>query len=165
MRCTVRRAAPKDAQALDALHKASVRALCAKAYSARQIEAWLTGRGPADYCRAMLAGEAMFVAERDGQVVGFASIKSDVLMGLYVDPERGRGVGAVLLGLAEQHVREEGAAVLSLQATLNAVTFYQSHGFVADRTNSVLRGDRKLAVVDMSKWLAGGVVRWPLQGL
>jgi putative acetyltransferase len=155
MRCTVRRAAPKDAQALDALHKASVRALCAGTYSARQIEAWLAGRGPADYCRAMLAGETMLVAERDGQVVGFACVKQERLIGLYVDPVRGRGAGPTLLRLAEQHVRDEGSAVLSLQATLNAVAFYQRHGFVAERKATVLRGGRELAVVDMSKRLAG----------
>ena len=155
MFCTVRRAVPRDAQALDALHKASVRALCAKAYSARQIEAWLGGRSPADYCRAMIAGERMFVVERDGLVVGFASIKGERLRGLYVDPVHGRGAGPLLLGRAEQHVREEGAAVLSLQATLNAVAFYQRHGFVADRNNSVVRGGRELAVVDMSKRLSG----------
>jgi putative acetyltransferase len=155
MSCTVRRAAPKDAQALDALHKASVRALCAQAYSARQIEAWLSDRSPADYCRAMIAGRTMFVAERDGLVVGFASIKGERLMGLYVDPVRGRGTGPLLLGRAERHVRDEGAADLSLQATRNAVAFYRRHGFVADRNNSVVRGGRKLAVVDMSKRLPG----------
>jgi putative acetyltransferase len=153
MSCTVRRAVPRDAQALDALHKASVRALCARAYSARQIEAWLGGRGPADYCRAMIDGETMFVAERNGQIVGFASVRADVLRSLYADPVSGRGAGSVLLRLAEHHVRDEGATVLSLQATLNAVTFYQRHGFLADRKATVLRGGLKLAVVDMSKRL------------
>jgi len=154
MHCTVRRAAPKDAQAVDALHKASVRALCAKVYSTRQIEAWLGGRSPADYCRAMIAGETMLVAERGGQVVGFAWVKEEMLVGLYVDPVRGRGAGPTLLRSAEQHVRDEGAAILSLQATLNAVAFYQRHGFVADRDTSVVRGGRELAVVDMSKRLS-----------
>jgi len=155
MFCTVRRAVPRDAQALDALHKASVRALCARAYSARQIEAWLGGRDPADYCRAMIDGETMFVAERNGQIVGFASVRTDVLWSLYVDPVGGRGAGSVLLRFAEQHVRAGGAALLSLQATLNAVPFYRRHGFLADRKATVARGGLRFSVVDMSKRLGG----------
>ena len=104
-----------------ALHKASVRALCVGAYSTQEIEAWLAEREPAGFRHAMTdGGETMLVAERDGAVVGFASIKGTMLFGLYVDPAKGRGAGRLLLEAVEDEVRRHGATVLSLQATLNA---------------------------------------------
>ena len=44
---TIRPAGLADAEALCALHKASVRALCVGAYTMQEIEAWLSEREPA----------------------------------------------------------------------------------------------------------------------
>ena len=137
------------------MHKASVRALCRGAYTADEIEAWLREREPRGFRHAMTdGGEAMLVAECDGAVVGFASIKGTVLFGLYVDPATGRGAGRVLLAAAEDEVRRRGASVLSLQATLNAVPFYRQHGFMRQDRATVRRGGRDLAVLDMIKALS-----------
>jgi len=87
-RCIVRRAVPEDAVAICDLHKASVRSLCAGAYSPEQIEAWLAPRRADDYRKAMtVGGEMMFVGECARRIVGFASIKASMLTGLYVDPD------------------------------------------------------------------------------
>jgi putative acetyltransferase len=151
---TIRPAKPADAEALCALHKASVRALCLGAYTADEIEAWLREREPQGFRHAMTdGGETMLVAEHDGAVVGFASIKATVLYGLYVDPAKGRGAGRVLLLAAEDEVRRRGASVLSLQATLNAVPFYRKHGFMRQERSTVRRGGRDLAVLEMTKVL------------
>ena len=151
---TIRPATPAEAEALCALHKASVRSLCLGAYTADEIEAWLRDREPASYRQAMTAGgETMLVAERDGAVAGFASIKETMLFGLYVDPVRGRGSGRILLQAVEEEVRRRGAAVLSLQATLNAVPFYRKHGYMRQDRSTVRRGGRDLAVLDMTKSL------------
>jgi putative acetyltransferase len=151
---TIRPAGLADAEAMCALHKAAVRSLCVGAYTADEIEAWLRDREPAGYRHAMTdGGETMLVAERDGAVVGFVSIKQSMLSGLYVDPGRGRGAGRLLLEAAEDLVRWGGATVLSLQATLNAVPFYREHGFMRQDRSSVRRGGRDLAVLDMTKAL------------
>lgn len=151
---TIRPAGLADAEALCALHKAAVRRLCLGAYTSEEIEAWLAEREPAGFRQAMTdGGETMLVAERDGAVAGFASIKGTVLFALYVDPARGRGAGRLLLAAVEDEVRRRGAAVLSLQATLNAVPFYRKHGFMRQDRSTVRRGGRDLAVLDMIKVL------------
>lgn len=152
---TIRPATPADAEALCALHKEAVRRLCLGAYAAEEIEAWLREREPDGFRRAMsTGGETVLVAERDGAVAGFASIKGTVLFGLYVDPATGRGAGQVLLQAAEDEVRQTGAAVLSLQSTLNAVPFYRKHGYMRQARSTVRRGGRDLAVLDMIKALS-----------
>ena len=151
----IRPAGLADAEAMCALHKAAVRRLCLGAYTAKEIEAWLSEREPAGFRHAMTdGGETMLVAERDGAVVGFASIKATVLFGLYVDPAKGRGAGRVLLAAAEGEVRRRGATVLSLQATLNAVPFYRQHGFMRQERSTVRRGGRDLAALEMIKTLS-----------
>jgi putative acetyltransferase len=152
---TIRPAELADAEAMCALHKAAVRALCVGAYSGEEIEAWLRDREPAGFRQAMTqGGETMLVAERDGTVAGFASIKGTMLFGLYVDPAKGRGAGRLLLAAVEDEVRRRGAAVLTLQATLNAVPFYRRHGFMRQDRSTVRRGGRDLAVLDMTKTLS-----------
>lgn len=152
MACVIRRATAEDAAAVCALHKASVRRLCAGAYSAEQIEAWVGPRVPENYCKAMsVDGETMFVAERANRVAGFASLRGETLLGLYVDPTSGRGLGRQLLATAEEEARGRSVTVLSLQATLNAVPFYRRHGYSVDRAGLVLRGGLRLPVVEMSK--------------
>ncbi len=151
---TIRPETPADAEALCALHNASVRTLCLGAYTADEIEVWLRDREPQGFRHAMTdGGETMLVAECEGAVVGFASIKETVLFGLYVDPARGRGAGRVLLLAAEDEVRLQGASVLSLHATLNAVPFYRQHGFMRQDRSTVRRGGRDLAVLEMTKAL------------
>lgn len=151
---TIRPATLADAEALCVLHKNAVRSLCLGAYTAEEIEAWLREREPAGFRHAMTqGGEAMLVAERDGAVAGFASSKATMLFGLYVDPAKGRGAGQVLLQAAEDGIRRGGAAVLSLQSTLNAVPFYRKHGYMRQARSIVRRGGRDLAVLDMIKAL------------
>jgi putative acetyltransferase len=151
---TIRPATLADAEALCALHKDAVRSLCLGAYTAEEIEAWLREREPACFSDAMTkGGETMMVAERDGVVAGFASVKGAMLFGLYVDPARGRGAGWALLQAAEDEARRGGAAILSLQSTLNAVPFYRKHGYMRQARSTVRRGGRNLAVLDMIKAL------------
>jgi putative acetyltransferase len=149
---TVRPARLHDAEGLCALHKASVRSLCAGAYSTEQIEAWLAPRVADDFRWAMTTGEEMMlIAEHRSCLAGFASTRDAELLGLYVDPDLGRGAGGVLLESVEGLARRHGVAVLSLQATVNAAAFYMKHGYSRDRLSSVTRGGHALPVVEMHK--------------
>ena len=69
-----------------------------------------------------------FVYERDSEVVGFYSLKDDVLAAIFVCPEfQGRGIGKQLL----QHAKRQRASLtLSVYRGNNAsCRFYLSHGF------------------------------------
>jgi putative acetyltransferase len=148
----IRRARLDDAEGLCALHKASIRGLCAGAHSPQQIEAWLATRVADDFRHAMtVGGETILVAVRGARLAGFASTRAAELLGLYVDPDLGRGAGRVLLQAAEEHVRHRGVTALSLQATMNAAAFYERHGYSRDRDDAVMRGGHALPVIEMHK--------------
>ena len=150
----VRRAVTADAAILCDLHKASVRALCAGAYSSAQIELWLALRSADDYRRAMIVdGEAIYAATYADRVVGFTSTKGGELLTLYVDPRLGRGAGGRLLAAAEEHACRAGETRLHLRATPNAVAFFRKHRYMRGPRSVARRDGIELAVLEMSKAL------------
>ncbi len=130
-RFTIRRAGTDDAEAICAVHKVSVRGLCAGSYTKEQIEAWVGPGIPQDCRDAMRDGEVMFVADYGGDIVGFGGIKGTEIRAVYVEPERGRGSGALLLRALEQEAADKGEEKLHLTASLNSVGFYEAMGYQA----------------------------------
>lgn len=75
----------------------------------------------------------VFVAERAGVVVGFASLEHDVLGHLYVDPPaQRRGIGGALLAHAKSLSRGR-LSLFTHQVNVRARAFYERRGFRAVR--------------------------------
>ncbi len=150
MKLLIRPAAVADAEAIHRVHTASVRELCARSYDSRTIEGWLLGRSVAGYLRGISNGITV-VAQREGQVVGFSEAVSGEVLAVFVDPASSRsGVGAALL--AEALERAGGDRVnIRLEATLNAVGFYERFGFVSTAQRTVRRNDVDVPVVVMER--------------
>jgi GNAT superfamily N-acetyltransferase len=102
------------------------------------------------------------VAEIDGLIVGFAQalLRGDIwfLAQLFVQPEvHGMGIGAGLLGHAQQYGRDNGARVFSVISTAQPVSqsLYMRHGMFAFAIGYRMSGDleplRKLPEADASK--------------
>jgi ribosomal protein S18 acetylase RimI-like enzyme len=147
--CSVRPAVAGDEAAIAGLHvrasQAGFRGLLPDAYLDRlpeqteqRREMWRRLVGGAD------AGHRVWVAERDGELVGFCDTApapnlppdTAVLNTIYVDPELvGTGVGTALMRRAAADLRERGyrAVVLWVQdANVRARRFYEKGGWVAD---------------------------------
>lgn len=81
------------------------------------------------------SGEAVFVAEINGQIAGFASLMRvmDFVHLLFVAPEfRHQGVGHALI----QRLRQEAVGTLTLKCVIDneaALQFYASEGFAIRR--------------------------------
>lgn len=144
-RLTIRSARPEDAEAICRMHVASIRVLCARDYTPDQIEAWAGPKKAADYVRGLGAGEAMYVAEVDGELLGFGCRSGKELRALYVAPTvAGRGVGTALLERIEDDAFAAGIRALELQSTITAASFYQARGYT--REEPVARLMRGVAV-------------------
>jgi len=91
-----RQAVDADAEAMFALHTASVATLCRDAYSQVELDAWFYGRSPEIYNSGLANGE-IEVACIGEQVVGFAGAVPGEVTLLFVDPmHSGRGIGRAL---------------------------------------------------------------------
>ena len=149
-----RAAEPSDADAVRRVHRASIEGLGPAADDPEQVEAWAGGCGSADYAATIADGDAyVAVAERDGAVVGFGSVRLDPrpdgeptagadadaeVTAVYVRPSVAReGVGTALLADLERAARERGRRRLRLSSSLGAVPFYERRGYerVGTRTH------------------------------
>lgn len=150
----IRLATSADAEAICRVHQRAIRLTCGEAYSPAVVIPWAEGRRPEMYLQTMRE-ETMYVAEREGQVVGFCCALGNEVRGLYVDPETGRGTGSLLLRQAETVVLAGHPTEVRVTATLNAVPFYERQGYQRLHPATVRRPQRApLAVWEMAKPVA-----------
>ena len=129
---SLRPATAGDRRALWLLHSRSVEVLCQGAYAPHELSTWVELLRPDGYLQPEQQ-RTVLVAERGMSLVGFGQL--DAFLGeveaLYVAPEAaGHGVGSALLGSMEALAWQQGAQMLSLDASLNAEGFYQARGYV-----------------------------------
>jgi len=147
--CSLRPGRPEDAPRLHELHTIAVRTLCAPYYDAGVIEGWLEGRNAEGYLPPIERG-AIFVAERDLAVVGFGEAAPGSIVAVYVDPQAIRqGIGTAILRRALEMARHGYEGAIRVEATLNASSFYERHGFREIHRTSLKRNRVDVPVVVM----------------
>ncbi len=74
-----------------------------------------------------------FIVRRHGQAIATARMQVNGHIGrmAVLKSERGRGVGSQLLEAIIDHARNAGLITVFLNAQIEAVRFYENHGFVA----------------------------------
>jgi GNAT superfamily N-acetyltransferase len=151
---TIRAASPADLESIRSLHARCIDEVCSFEYDRDQIAAWL-GALDSDRYPAMLATHHVIVAEDGGTVVGFgmADLESASLNAIYVAPSRQReGIGSALVAAIEEAAGDAGTNRLDLNATLGAVSFYESLGYVSDGpSHNVLPSGVSLPCVAMHR--------------
>lgn len=152
----IRPAVATDAEEIAAVHVSAIRDVCGQVYEPSQIQAWVAGKTHAGYVRA-IAERRVFVAFRGERVVGFSELdpQTGEVFAVYVRPDCLRqGLGGLLLQTLETCAAEHALGRLHLHATLNAIPFYEAHGFVLDAMTSFPLGpDTSLPCASMHKQL------------
>jgi ribosomal protein S18 acetylase RimI-like enzyme len=123
----IRRATVADAAAIARVHVASSQFAYADILPPETIAAMSVADKLSEWRELLDEGGVVWVAEVEGAVVGFASLESEHLTSLYVDPvAQGAGVGTALLAEAQS----AGARTLDVLADSGqARTFYEARGW------------------------------------
>ena len=127
----VRSAAENDRDAILRVHANAIRRGASTHYSRQEIDAWVAFPAPEGHEAELRSGH-VFVAEEDGQIVGYGRFDTDTgeVEATYVLPEaQGRGVGKALLAESEARARRAGFDSIHVSASLNALAFYEHAGF------------------------------------
>jgi putative acetyltransferase len=134
---------------LHEVHTAAVRTLCAKDYPLAILEGWLLNRSPDSYLAPIERG-VIFVAERDSRILGFGEAAPGAVVAVYVDPTvTHQGIGATLLRSALERARQSHSGPVTVESTLNAIAFYERHGFREIKRSSVKRNHVQVPIVVM----------------
>lgn len=126
---TVRLAKKNDATAISSVVCDALRCSNAKDYSETVIDRLLSNFTPQRIAE-MMSRRTVFVAIRNDQVIGTASLEQATVKTVFVDPEHQRtGVGSRLMNAIEASAREAGLGSLTVASSLTAENFYTVLGY------------------------------------
>jgi ribosomal protein S18 acetylase RimI-like enzyme len=124
----VRVATPDDSSRCAEIHflARSLMSYLPQTHTSAQVLAWKQ--------HVVFPQQAVWVAEINQDIVGYASLDGQELTNLYVHPDyQGRGAGTALLALVKT-VAKEGLRLWTFQKNEGAIRFYERNGFLNLRT-------------------------------
>lgn len=125
----VRPARPRDGRALYDVTVRSIQALGQQHYSADQLMGWMGAR-TVDHYEDMIKKNSVFLAEENGEILGFVDADPGEVTRLFLLPEAaGRGLGKRLLMLGIETAAKGHSGPITVESTLNAQGFYARNGF------------------------------------
>jgi putative acetyltransferase len=147
---------PADVALLAEIFRASITELTGDDYTEAQQEAWASAADNEQEFGGKLGKQLTLIATLGGSPVGFVSLAgTDTLDMLYVHPAAaGQGAGAMLADAIEKLAAARGAAMLKVDASDNALGFFQKRGYQARQRNTVTVNDEWLANTTLHKPLA-----------
>lgn len=119
-----------------ALIRQSIIELASSRYSPTQIQAWVDQYPSPEIFGSWRNRRVMLVAREQNTLVGFGQIEIErqEIVGFHVAPSQIRqGIGSELVAVLETIGFEAGIREMVVQASLNAVAFYQSCGYTVLR--------------------------------
>nr|WP_320048720.1 GNAT family N-acetyltransferase [uncultured Desulfuromonas sp.] len=152
----IRSAQLSDTQKIAATHKASIEGLCADSYDTQSIAGWVAILLPAIY-ESAIKDKVMIVAEEQGDILGLGilDVEQATIGAIYIHPKaKGTGCGRKLLLELEAIAMKNEVTELTLFSTINALGFYQHHGYVGlEKSFHKLPNGIELECIKMHKML------------
>lgn len=153
----IRRFRETDAAATARVFYDSIHNATRAFYDAAQRQAWAPRIPDTDAWRARIAPQIAFVAERDGAVIGFMTLRSDGHLDLaFVAPDTvGQGVAKALYDAILAAAFAAGMRRLTTEASLLARPFFARQGWTVLREEAVERDGVRLTRFQMELDIGG----------
>jgi N-acetylglutamate synthase-like GNAT family acetyltransferase len=121
----------EDAEEIAELFYQTVRTICGKDYTPKQVEAWAPEDASIEKWRARLTSKNTLVAVEEGKVLGFAELESDGHIDCFYchHAYQRRGVGSLLFSSIEEIAKEIGVSMLFADVSITAKKFFEAQGF------------------------------------
>jgi putative acetyltransferase len=152
----IRRARPADVDAVREVHTEAIRAGTTGHYEPEAVEVWVGAFNPASFPKNIERMEFFVAEDRQGRVGGFVAfdLETREIDSVYAAPwTGGSGLGSQLLRFAEESARQAGLSDLWLDSSINAVGFYERHGWAEVEHHARVRQGVPIPVVKMEKTL------------
>lgn len=123
----IRLAKPEDLIIIPQLQTTAIKTLYQENYNSQQIQALTQNKN-----RRQFWDEIIFIAEKEGRVVGFASLLKcrEIINGIYVDPNFiAQGIENQLLKALEKEAIKRKISILSVTSSLTDQAFYAARGY------------------------------------
>ena len=144
----IRPATIEDLSKILEINLRSIFEICVSHYKLEVLKQWVGSRSEASFSRSFYRRQ-LFVAEEEGCLYGFLDVTPGEILAIYTQPDRERqGIGRQLLfkGIEEA---SKGKHEVVLNASLNAVTFYEKYGFVKEKEINLVRNGIALPLIKM----------------
>jgi len=153
----LRRGERSDIAAMTRVFYRAVREGAGPEYSTEQRAAWAPAPPEVEAWDKRLTPQTVFVAELDGAVIGFMSVKPDGYIDLaFVDPKHiGHGVAQLLYDQLEAHARKAGIQRLYSDASARARILFERQGWTVEAAQKPMIRGVELHNYRMSKSLTG----------
>lgn len=147
---------PADAAPLTRLFHDTIRSTGLREYSQAQVAAWSPSPPDAERWHVRMRTRHTFVAEEDGNILGFAELEENGHFDmLYVAKEAvGRGVGGALCDAVETRARALGIARLFTEASKIARPVFERKGYSLIAEQAVTLNGVALTNYQMEKPIA-----------
>lgn len=145
-----------DAEAIVTLFFETIHAVNLGDYSQAQVDAWAPAVPDAEVWHQRMMSRRTLVAERDGEVVGFADLEDDGHIDMFFCRHDMvcQGVGGRLYQAIEDAARGLGLGRLFTEASITARPFFERQGFTVVTHNAFERNGVEITNLSMEKILA-----------
>src|SRR5215207_2696166 len=127
---TIRTFEPRDAEAVSALIRRTMRESNSRDYPLDQLQPLIDYFSP-EKVRRLGQERVCLVAEANGQTIGTAALDGAELATFFVLPEyQGQGIGAQLLTAIEAQARRQGITHITVDSSLTGAAFYARMGYL-----------------------------------
>jgi putative acetyltransferase len=138
---TIRQARRSDLPEILKLFVETVKAVCAKDYSAEQVAVWISSIDDKERWINKLENQSFLIGESGTKILGCASLEStNYLDLLYVSKDhQGQGVASSLYHHIEAEAMSQGATVLESDVSITAKPFFEKIGFkvMSEQTKNI----------------------------